>query len=633
MSSLLALTNPRDVLTGGPAFVGSERSLSDIVSLSFANTRFNFNVNSSAFALRSVSEEQSQLYEDLTGESIGSLYLGNRLASKSRSERNRIIDERITELKSEDPDTYGGLMTSTEQQAEARRRAVDATREYDEAFEYTEGLGKYVASFAGAIGGSVTDPVQAAAALLTAGYGLGPSFARAAAIEAGVSAGTELVLQPEIARWQTELGNKYGIQQAASAVLLAGVVGAGISVPITAARRLQGIDWSTIFEQAAQATGLRRRERIALSEFSRTTTMRDIAASPDAARNTANHEAVVQAAEQNRPVKLDKIDARITDDIDGLPSEGFRFLDPESEITVRVTPNETRNVRVRDLNQAQLRAAVESEILPLIRRELLADAQRYARSTESVERLQLQSQELHGRIRAARNQFERAKRDIEDTRKRAYDQANRAFERASKSTQGSAESRKVKAENLRKQLILSADRAYANANRNAERQFTDQTMSLEQQASRYDELLYAQRFNAERIKIADEIGEGRLPQGDEYFAVTTRNTIDRIVEAAKARRKLSRTPEQQSVAVERLQDIGVIERPIRQPDDILEEIKDLDADVEEAFVFARNELEQLDPNTRIFDQDGNETTLGRLLNNESSEAEITAVRTCSTGIE
>jgi hypothetical protein len=639
MSSLLALTNPRDVITGGTAFVGPEASLLDIISLSFANTRNNFNVNSSASSLRSVNEDQAKLFEDLTGESVGSLYLGNRRASKNRAVRNQIVDERIVQLRTEDPETYGGLMTSTEQQAEARRRAVDSAREYEQAFEYTDGIGKYIASFAGAIGGSFTDPIQASTALLTAGYGVGPSFLRAAAIEAGIGAGTELLLQPEIARWQNEIGNKYGFKQVASSVLLAGVIGAGISVPATAATRLRGIEWSNIFEQASQAEGLSNQLRVALSEVSRAFTMRDIAASPDIARNTANHEAVVLAAEQNRPVRLDEIDARITDDIDGIPAQAFRFLDPDNEIPIRTTlladgeaaVSTTRNLRIKDLNKEQLRAVVESEILPLIRRELLDDAQRFVRDEDNIKNLQQQSRTLHGRIATLRKQFSRSKRDALAARDRAYEQADKFAERARQSTKGSRDTRDRKAAQIRSQLRLSADRGYNTAIRNADRQFTDQSLSLEQQAARYDGLVEAHQFNQDRIKIADEIGKGRLPQGDEYFAVTTRNTIDRIVAAAQARRQLRRSPERQSEVVERLQDMGFIERPVRQPDDVLEEVKNLDADVEEAFVFARNELEQLDPTIRIFDDEGNETTLGRLLNNESGEAEVTAVRSCATG--
>ena len=389
--SLLMLTEQKDILDHGPAFVGPSSSFFEMTSLSFKHSRENFNSNSSRLLEDRVIDERDSLYEQLTGEATSSIWAGNREAigessrgMLGRLDRQFLIDKRVAELKAEDPETYKNLKNYSEIKQEARSRALKSAKEYGEAMEFTPGLSKYLATFTGAMGASLTDPMQIAALGFGAKYAVGKTFLQGAMVEGAFGASFEAIIQPEIMRWQKELGQQYGMSEAATSVLAAGLISGVISLPITLGTRLKDLNASQLLSKLSETEGLSPKLRVAYSELADVVRYKEQAPSPDMLRHDANTEVATKAAAENRPLRLEEIDARITDDIDGLPAEAFDFLDPKKEYQVttkfqgkalgeEVVVEKTKAIPISKMNKAQLEDIIQKELLPKIRRQLLDD--------------------------------------------------------------------------------------------------------------------------------------------------------------------------------------------------------------------------------------------------------------------
>lgn len=95
--------------------------------------------------------------------------------------------------------------------------------------ESRAGLGKWVASFAGGMVGSLRDPVTLGSLFIGGGVGAGRTVAQrilgTAAREAFVNAGTEAAVQPLVQAWRRKAGLDSGFDQAAANVLFASALG------------------------------------------------------------------------------------------------------------------------------------------------------------------------------------------------------------------------------------------------------------------------------------------------------------------------------------------------------------------------------------------------------------------------
>ena len=654
MSGLLALTHPKDVFTGQRAYVGEPGEFFGIIAESFKSSRLNFNANSSVAAAREVYAEREKLYEDITGESINSVWTGKIDSARGQGSqasriKKKLIDEKISSLRNIDPVTFGPLLTSEEVEAEARKRATDALAEFEDTFEYSPGVGKYVGQLAGAVGASFIDPVQltvgavtAAASIAVPGIGYGATILRQAALDAGQSALVEAAIQPEIAQWQRDLGREYGLADSLVQIAAAGATGALISFPIGAASRLsRNLDAAQLMERLSQAEGVRDTVRVAFSEIASAMRVRESAPSPDLARHAENVSAVNKAASEDRPISTREISTRINDDIDGLPSEAFDFLDPERsyQITTTFTAEgvepivRVKELKIKELTTDQLKSLIKKRLLPKITRELREDIEAHRKNSLNAVNVKRNIKTVEGQVKVRRKQFSDAKREainIREERIKAADERAAAYKRDSK---GSAAKREAKASELRKSLRAQAEDGYRTAIRNAERNFAEEKIKLDQKIRKFESLLDQELYNNERIVALKELEQGLIPTGDDYTSRSIRRTFDKILDASLERKKFFLDGVKKPEILERLSDMGVIKRPLEPVSTIESRLKDTESQFDELIHVAKSELNDADPNTRIIDAEGNETTLGKILDIADDEAELTAVRTCATGIE
>ena len=134
-------------------------------------------------------------------------------------------------------------------------------------------------------------------------------------------------------------------------------------------------------------------------------------------------------------------------------------------------------------------------------------------------------------------------------------------------------------------------------------------------------------FSEERKEVIKQLKKGEVPQGDDYTSTSVRNTLDKVLTAALEARKLNKVIP--SDANQRIQEMGVIPQPIKNTDELLEEVKLYEQQVEQDFAFAKSEVDGIDPNTKITDDAGNIVTLRKYLDSTDEVAEETAVRTCA----
>lgn len=654
MSGLLALTNPRDISTGQAAYVGPSGSLLDIVSQSYRSSRLNFNANSSTLSSQEVYAERQRLYEELTGESINAIWSGKidgirGQGSRASNLKRKLIDEKISNLKFEDPETFGDLLTSQEVEAEARRRATESLRQYEETFEYTPGVSKHIAGFAGAVGASFTDPVQLAlggvtlgASVAVPGIGYGASILRQAAIDAGQSALVEAAIQPEIAEWQKQLGRDYGLGDALVSVAAAGATGGLLSLPIGAASRLtRNLDTSRLFEQLAQSEGIADSLRIAYSEIAEAMRVRESAPSPDLPRHSDNVSTVNKAASEGRPIRTSEIRARITDDIDGLPSEAFDFLDPDKKYLVTNTFTadgvepivRTAELKIRDMTVDQLKSLISKTLLPKIARELREDIDAHRRNSPNAESVNQGIRTAQGQIKTHQKQFSDAKRAAIKRRDGLIAEADDRAKAYRNNAKGSTEKKDKKAKELRTTLRAQAEAGYKTAIRNAERAFAEQKIVLDQKIRKLESFFDQESYNNERLIALKDVEQGIVPQGGDYTSRSIRGTFERILDASLAVRKPVFQSADKPEILQRLSDMGVINRPLEPVEAIQTRLSQMDSELDELVQVSRSELDDVDKNTILFDDEGNQTTLGRMLDYTDDEAELTAIRTCATGIK
>ncbi len=135
--------------------------------------------------------------------------------------KDLLIDNYISELKTQDSKRYQGLKNSKEMEVEAQKNANLARERFEKAARASSKFSQVVAGFGGGLAAQAEDPLNIAGMFI--GAGAGRSVLKAMLIEAGINIGIETVSQPVLASWQNELGQEYTGWDALENVGLAGI--------------------------------------------------------------------------------------------------------------------------------------------------------------------------------------------------------------------------------------------------------------------------------------------------------------------------------------------------------------------------------------------------------------------------
>lgn len=242
--SVLDLLQADKVEAGLPAEMAPQ-TFTDVTSAAFEAHRDNYLSISEARLVGAEFSKSLKAYEEITGVNLEDQLkdqieeaqkVNQGLSPRDQTQagetneqiRRRILNENIVRLRQEDPETYKNLKTYDEAEEAAKEQARQSQAKLDAAVRNATGAFAAVGgSLAGGVLAGLTDPVN----LVTMPFGAtaSQSILRAAAIEAGVNAATEVALQPMVKQWQASIGNDYGFDEAVSNVMFAAVGGAGLT--------------------------------------------------------------------------------------------------------------------------------------------------------------------------------------------------------------------------------------------------------------------------------------------------------------------------------------------------------------------------------------------------------------------
>jgi hypothetical protein len=206
-----------------------------IVSKAARQTWLNFNSTSSEAALSESDAWQAEQYKEATGEDISELYptpqeyekaAAGGLGLTQGGGLREYVNNKLDVLRAENPDMFNSVPTFADQQAKAADIANKSTDDLMEAQYFTKSKFPGVAGFVGGLGGAVVDPVNLATMPFGGG---GKTVLQLMFREALVGGATELALQPAIMKWQKEIGQEYGLDEAAANVIFGMAGAAGLS--------------------------------------------------------------------------------------------------------------------------------------------------------------------------------------------------------------------------------------------------------------------------------------------------------------------------------------------------------------------------------------------------------------------
>lgn len=275
-------------------------SFSESFHAAFAETRAYANSDALWRARHEVVQAALDRLEDATGE----VYANPEAAARgpNRDALEKSIRARFDSLKAERPDLNLAYPTDEEIQAGAVAKAQKAKGERDalsaKPGDFASGAGFIV----GDIAGAMTDPLNIAS--MFAGAPAGASILRTAAIEAGIAATSQAVIEAGTAGFKRQVDPEYGITEAAGNIAAAGAGGAIIGGGLRAAGR--ALDWWRGRDRAE----LPRDVQDALNVTERDQEVRAANPLPGVAGEQA-HAAAIQKAEQDieagRPVDVQDI--------------------------------------------------------------------------------------------------------------------------------------------------------------------------------------------------------------------------------------------------------------------------------------------------------------------------------------
>lgn len=303
------------------------------------------------------------------------------------SEYQKRTDQLIEEGRNTNMAEWQGIRKAEEIQAEFIDKAQTSRIEAERTRQNAESdFARVGGSLAGGVAASFLDPINLATLPLGAGAGMG--ILRGAMLDGVVNMGVEAAEAPANAKWQGELGFKYGLGDAVGDIATAGLGGAGLSALIRGGAKalgtftgrseklLRGIadDTTTLSEVRDAAKYM---ERVAHIDENQPTPARlgeDISNHDIVAAHRANAQEIQDAFQQHRePVFNEDIPFDITDITPTAasvpaPAQARNFEEGAAtgakfENYTRPNPQETRYMEgvVAELNQAEKGSIIITE--------------------------------------------------------------------------------------------------------------------------------------------------------------------------------------------------------------------------------------------------------------------------------
>lgn len=221
--------------------LGPMSTVSETTGAAFDFVRSNINIEASLRLSNKAFTARDQALRDATGKDPFQIS-GARDKYPSRDPdaietmlnyHQSALDAFIMKGRQDDPAKFNGIKTKAETEQAARDEANNDRKTYDETMARASGPVRFFGGLAGSIAGGFTDPLNLAT--LPFGAGAGRTILQSAMIEGALNAAVETVSTPAIAKWQKELGQKYGLGDAAEDIGTAFLGGAGLATIIRGA--------------------------------------------------------------------------------------------------------------------------------------------------------------------------------------------------------------------------------------------------------------------------------------------------------------------------------------------------------------------------------------------------------------
>lgn len=298
---LTSMINRDNVYAGPGAAQPPAPGILDVARAGYQVQVDNYNTNSRDALIDDERGKRDQLFKEMTGKELEPMLAkeftwndpiiaplqastpGARQDTyETRQRMEYYKDLHIKSLRASDPNVYGNLKTEEEIREAARGRAKMSMEEFGRLQERSDWKGA-VAGFAGQVAGGIKDPLNlgtlawgaganifARQALRTAGQQIAQqsvikSIAQAAGREALENVVQEAVTAPVVAKWQEEVGVKYGMSDFIENLAVAGVLGGTIGgtiegIPPSARYLWNGIKESNLADAASKkAAGIMER--------------------------------------------------------------------------------------------------------------------------------------------------------------------------------------------------------------------------------------------------------------------------------------------------------------------------------------------------------------------------------------
>ncbi|MBK3800459.1 hypothetical protein GAY33_14655 [Azospirillum brasilense] len=235
----LYTTDTADTLIRAQAAPAAELppSFSEGYHAAFAESRAFANSDALWRARHEVAQAALDRLEDATGE----VYANPEAAARgpNRDALERSIRARFDSFKVERPDLNLAYPTDDEIQAGAVARAQKVKGKREALAAKPGSFASGAGFLLGDIAGAMTDPLNIAS--MFAGAPAGAGILRTAAIEAGVAAGSQAVIEAGTSGFKKQVDPSYGLGEAAGNIAAAGAGGAIIGGGLKAAGR--GLEW------------------------------------------------------------------------------------------------------------------------------------------------------------------------------------------------------------------------------------------------------------------------------------------------------------------------------------------------------------------------------------------------------
>ena len=229
-------------------------SLSELNYLNYDRIVKTSNTNSQSSLISKYKSEQEEILLARTGKRRSDISKPNYIFSAEPNDSE--IDQFIIEGRKNDPVKFNDIPTSKEIEQKAIIEAQKAQSDYLNARALRSGTLAAATDLSSSIAATMVDPVNLGVniALLPIGLGGTQSILRAMLLEAGANATAEAATIPFVYDWQSKIGNKYGLSDAAVQIGGAALLGAGFGAASKVA--LKDLSASNIFGYLAQKENL-----------------------------------------------------------------------------------------------------------------------------------------------------------------------------------------------------------------------------------------------------------------------------------------------------------------------------------------------------------------------------------------